>query len=48
MNYVIRKRLDSKVTFIGQVPHDSLPLYYNMADVLVLPSEMGRCPNGHP
>lgn len=44
VDYVIRKHLDSEVTFIGQVSHDSLPLYYNMADVLVLPSEMEGVP----
>jgi len=43
-NYVIRNRLDAQVTFLNQVSHDVLPIYYNMADVLVLPSEMEGVP----
>ena len=30
--------LSGKVLFLGFVPHDELPIYYNMADVYVLPS----------
>jgi glycosyltransferase involved in cell wall biosynthesis len=42
--YVARNRLETQVTFLGQVSHVELPLYYNMADVLVLPSEMEGVP----
>ena len=34
----------SKVKFFGQIPHNELSAYYNMADVLVLPSEMEGTP----
>lgn len=30
--------LDRKIIFTGEVPNDALPLYYNLADVFVLPS----------
>ena len=30
--------LSDKVVFLGFIPHDELPIYYNMADVYVLPS----------
>jgi L-malate glycosyltransferase len=43
-NYVMRNRFEKEVTFLGQVSHVELPLYYNMADVLVLPSEMEGVP----
>ncbi|WP_084312844.1 glycosyltransferase [Desulfobulbus elongatus] len=32
------------VSFLGKVPHDRLPGYYNAADVLVLPSRMEGVP----
>ena len=43
-NYVVRNRFETQVTFLGQVSHNELPLYYNMADILVLPSEMEGIP----
>ena len=43
-NYVMRNRFETQVTFLGQISHVELPLYYNMADVLVLPSEMEGIP----
>jgi D-inositol-3-phosphate glycosyltransferase len=30
--------LEDKIDFVGQVDHDDLPLYYNAADVCVVPS----------
>lgn len=36
--------LKEVITFLGRVPHQELPGYYNMADVLVLPSEMEGVP----
>ena len=42
--YVIEKSFKNSVTFLGRVDHDRLPLYYNMADVLVLPSDMEGVP----
>jgi len=41
---VIEKQLTSFVTFLGHVSHAELPAYYNMADILVLPSEMEGVP----
>ena len=32
------KDLEDKIDFVGQVDHDDLPLYYNAADVCVVPS----------
>ena len=32
------KELEDKIDFVGQVDHDDLPLYYNAADVCVVPS----------
>ena len=43
-NYVVRNRFETQVTFLGHVSHVELPLYYNMSDVLVLPSEMEGVP----
>jgi len=31
-------RIADKVTFLDAVPHESLPLYYNAADICVVPS----------
>ena len=42
--YVNKKQLQSYVTFLGQLPHSYLPAYYNLADVLVLPSQMEGIP----
>ena len=41
---VIKQGLVEDVRFLGYVPHQELPYYYNMADVLVLPSEMEGVP----
>jgi D-inositol-3-phosphate glycosyltransferase len=30
--------IDHHITFVGSVPHEALPLYYNAADVCVVPS----------
>lgn len=43
-NYIIRKNYEASVTFLGHVRYEDLPLYYNMADVLVLPSDMEGVP----
>jgi glycosyltransferase involved in cell wall biosynthesis len=43
-NYIEEKYLKNFVTFLGRVDHEKLPLYYNMADVLVLPSDMEGVP----
>ena len=32
------RNLEGKIDFVGQVDHDDLPLYYNAADVCVVPS----------
>jgi len=37
-------KLTSKVHFLGQIPHDKLHKYYNLADVLALPSKMEGVP----
>ena len=42
--YANRKGLEKVVTFLGNISHDELPHYYNMADVVVLPSEMEGVP----
>lgn len=36
--------ITSKVFFLGSVPHAELPALYNMADILILPSEMEGVP----
>jgi len=36
--------LERSVLFTGQIPHDRLPGYYNMADALALPSKMEGAP----
>jgi glycosyltransferase involved in cell wall biosynthesis len=38
------QNLTEQVTFLGQVSHQHLPEYYNLADVLILPSEMEGTP----
>ena len=43
-DYVTEKRIQDLVTFVGYVASNELPSYYNMADVLVLPSEMEGVP----
>lgn len=35
---------ETMVTFLGRIPHEKLPDYYNMADVFVLPSEREGVP----
>ena len=42
--YASRKGLQTVVTFLGNISHEELPLYYNMADVVVLPSDMEGVP----
>jgi glycosyltransferase involved in cell wall biosynthesis len=42
--HVREKQLEKFVTFLGHVHHDELPGFYNMADTLVLPSEMEGVP----
>jgi len=39
-----RLRIEHSVVFLGKIPHDRLPAYYNMADILVLPSKMEGVP----
>ena len=41
---VALNKLEHIVTFLGQIPHNQLSRYYNMADVLVLPSEKEGVP----
>jgi glycosyltransferase involved in cell wall biosynthesis len=43
-NYVEEKKIKDVVTLLGRVDHEKLPSYYNMADVLVLPSDMEGVP----
>jgi glycosyltransferase involved in cell wall biosynthesis len=43
-DFVEVNKFDGFVTFLGHVDHDKLPLFYNMADVLVLPSNMEGIP----
>ena len=43
-DFVEVNKFDGFVTFLGPVDHDRLPLFYNMADVLVLPSNMEGIP----
>jgi len=43
-DYAIRNGLQTVVTFLGNISHDELPNYYNMADVVVLPSDMEGVP----
>lgn len=43
-DYVSIEKLEADITFLGNVHHDELPSYYNMADALVLPSEMEGVP----
>lgn len=43
-NCVMRRNYNASVTFLGHVPHEDLPLLYNMSDVLVLPSETEGAP----
>lgn len=40
----ILKQYDADVTFLGHVVHEKLSYFYNMADVLVLPSETEGVP----
>jgi glycosyltransferase involved in cell wall biosynthesis len=42
--YAHQQGLGDVITFFGDVAHDELPPYYNMADLLVLPSEMEGVP----
>lgn len=40
----LREGVIDAVTFLGAIPHHQMPAYYNMADLLVLPSEMEGTP----
>jgi glycosyltransferase involved in cell wall biosynthesis len=44
MDLVTKKNLSGYVTFLGLVEHEKLPFYYNMADLLILPSDMEGIP----
>ena len=43
-NFVKKKTFDEYVTFLGTIQHRKLSDYYNMADVMVLPSDMEGVP----
>jgi len=43
-NYVTKNKNEDCVNLLGHVPHEDLPYYYNMADVVVLPSDMEGVP----
>jgi glycosyltransferase involved in cell wall biosynthesis len=43
-SFVVNNHYEASVTFLGHVKHEDLPFYYNMSDVLVLPSEMEGVP----
>jgi glycosyltransferase involved in cell wall biosynthesis len=43
-NYVQKNKYSDYVTLLGQVPHEKLAYYYNMADVVALPSDMEGVP----
>ena len=38
------KHYNANVTFLGHVPHEKMPYFYNAADVMVLPSETEGVP----
>ena len=42
--YTYKKKLQRLITFVGHVPNHELPSYYNMADVIILCSEMEGVP----
>lgn len=39
-----RTGVEQQVNFLGKIPHNQLPYYYNMADLLALPSKMEGVP----
>jgi glycosyltransferase involved in cell wall biosynthesis len=43
-NYVVSKGFETQVVFLGHISNAGLPRYYNMADILVLPSDMEGVP----
>jgi len=43
-NKVRIQNYESNVTFLGNVPHEKMPYFYNLADVMVLPSETEGVP----
>jgi glycosyltransferase involved in cell wall biosynthesis len=43
-SYVNKGQYADCVTLLGQIAHEDLPYYYNMADVVVLPSDMEGVP----
>jgi glycosyltransferase involved in cell wall biosynthesis len=42
--YVLSHGFETQVTFLGHISNFELPRYYNMADILILPSEMEGVP----
>ena len=42
--HVSKKQLQPYITFLGHVPHNELQSFYNMADALILPSQMEGTP----
>ena len=40
----VREGVVENVSFLGAIPHQQMPEFYNMADLLVLPSEMEGTP----
>jgi glycosyltransferase involved in cell wall biosynthesis len=43
-NQATREGVNEDVFFLGAIPHQQMPAFYNMADLLVLPSEMEGTP----
>jgi glycosyltransferase involved in cell wall biosynthesis len=43
-NYISKGQYADCVTLLGHIAHEDLPYYYNMADVVVLPSDMEGVP----
>ena len=41
MEFVKKLDIKENLRFIGYVPEENLPIYYNLADVVVLPSKIG-------
>lgn len=43
-NLTVRLGMERQVVFLGKISHDQLPAYYNMADMLALPSKIEGVP----
>ena len=41
---LLKNNFSDNITFLGHVSHEDLPSYYNMADILTLPSDMEGIP----